>query len=361
MDEKGFYQRTNHFQKYHHISSRLVLGSLDTVSNPFISIAIPTYRRIDTLKEAIDSVLTQTPVNLPYEILVVDDEPIPGNATERLIRSYDNPLILYYRHAENLGMFSNWNRCIELSRGKWVAFLHDDDLLKPYYLEKACYFLTEKLDKNAVYLHCQYDIMLDFDNRIYLKHASPDGLIKEKLKACLRDKLTEIKKTDAIIKGQSPVAPPSCGTLIRRDAALEIGGFDESYWPSADGHLSCFMLDRYKVYSTNIPMGDYRLAINTSFRPDVLAEMVRVDYYFRQYLHDSNLLSRIFGKFFQTEFLVQSIDEKIDFAALADKIETVENLDFTGGYKRNPLKLFMLKLIQKIHYRYRNLCTLLWG
>lgn len=361
MDEKGFYKHINHFQKYHHISSQLVLGNLDTVSDPFISIAIPTYKRIDTLKEAIDSVLNQPPVDFPYEVLVVDDEPIPGNETEELVRSYNNPLILYYRHDENLGMFANWNRCIELSRGQWVAFLHDDDLLKPYYLEKIRYFLIEKLGEDAGYLHCQYDMMLDFNDRIYLKEVRPDGFIKGKLKHRIRNKLTEIKITDAIIRGHSPVAPPSCGTLIRRDAGLKIGGFDEAYWPSADGHLSCFMLNHYKVYTTNIPMGDYRLSINASFQPDVLAEMVKVDYYFRKYLHDTNHFSRIFGKLFQTEFLVQSIDEKIDFAALADKIETVENLDFMGLYKKNILKLFTLKLIQRIRYRYRNLCTLFWG
>jgi len=361
MDEKGFYERTNHLKKYHHISSQLVLGNLDTVSDPLISIAIPTYKRIETLREAIDSILKQSFVDIPYEVLVVDDEPVNDNDTERLIRSYDNPLILYYRHSENLGMFANWNRCIELARGKWVALLHDDDLLKPYYLEKIRYFLNEKMDSQVGYLHCQYDTLLDFGQRQYLSQVKPDGWIKRTLKPYIKNKLTEITMTDVIIRGQSPIAPPSCGTLMLRAAVIEVGGFNENYWPSADGHLCCFMLDRYKVYTTNIPMGDYRLSINASFQPNVLAEMVKVDYYFRNYLHDRNPLSRVFGRLFRKEFLVNNIDEKIYFATLADKIETVEYLDFLGMYKKNHVKSLILKAIQRIRYRYRNLCTLIWG
>lgn len=361
MDEKRFYQRTDHFKQYHHILSNLITGSLELVSNPLISIAIPTYKRIDSLKEAIDSVLNQQPVDIPYEMLIVDDDPATDNDTERLVRSYGNPLILYYRHSENLGMFANWNRCIELARGKWVAFLHDDDLLKPYYLEKIRYFLNEKINGKAGYLHCQYDMLLDFGERQLLSQTNPDGWIKRRFKPCIKNKLTEVTMTDFIIRGQSPIAPPSCGTLILREAAFEVGGFDEKYWPSADGHLSYFILNRYKVYTTNIPMGDYRLSINTSFQPKVLAEMVKVDYYFRKFLHDRNALTRLFGRLFQREFLVNSIDEKIGFADLAGNVETIKSLDFLGLYRKNYVKILALKMIQRIRYRYRNLCTLIWG
>jgi glycosyltransferase involved in cell wall biosynthesis len=39
------------------------------------------------------------------------------------------------KNPERLGLVGNWNCCIELSRGKWIKLLFQDDLLLPGCLE----------------------------------------------------------------------------------------------------------------------------------------------------------------------------------------------------------------------------------
>src|SRR4051812_45306569 len=98
-------------------------------SRPAISFAIPYYRGIDYLREAIDSVVAQTVDD--WELVVVDDQgPEPA---EQLVASYDDARISYVRNTRNLGLAGNWNECVRLSRAPWVNVLHGDDRLLPHY------------------------------------------------------------------------------------------------------------------------------------------------------------------------------------------------------------------------------------
>jgi len=119
------------YVKCAHVKSRLVYGNPDSVPKPWISVVIPTYRRTHLLKNALDSVLTQHYTDFFWDIVIVDNEPDDGkeNDTERLVRSLDSDRILYYRNSENIWVGDNFNRCIQLARGEWVCFLHDDDIL----------------------------------------------------------------------------------------------------------------------------------------------------------------------------------------------------------------------------------------
>jgi glycosyltransferase involved in cell wall biosynthesis len=94
-----------------------------------VSVCIPSYNGEAYLGPAIESALAQTYTNI--EILIIDDCSRDNSleiadqysATDRRIRFYRNP--------ERLGLVGNWNRCIEESRGEWIKFLFQDDLLDP--------------------------------------------------------------------------------------------------------------------------------------------------------------------------------------------------------------------------------------
>ena len=76
------FEYVDNFAKTAHITSIPIFeAQLDYT--PEITIAIPTYKRTELLKEAIDSAINQTDY-ANYDILVVDNNPERGCETENL-------------------------------------------------------------------------------------------------------------------------------------------------------------------------------------------------------------------------------------------------------------------------------------
>ena len=96
------------------------------------SVIIPTYKRIEFLEKAIQSINTQTYRN--YEIIVVNDNPDDKTTIDNLSHKFDKIIVIHLSHtkggnaARNLGILR--------SRGELIAFLDDDDLWLPEKLER---------------------------------------------------------------------------------------------------------------------------------------------------------------------------------------------------------------------------------
>lgn len=101
------------------------------MTNPLISICIPTYNGDKYLAECLNTCLDQTFTN--YEIVICDDG--SSDKTISIIEQYKNkhPLIKFYKNEKNLGLVGNWNKCVELSSGEWIKFVFQDD-----YITKEC-------------------------------------------------------------------------------------------------------------------------------------------------------------------------------------------------------------------------------
>ncbi len=98
------------------------------------SIAIPAYKS-KFLKEAIDSILDQSFQD--FELVIVDDCS-PENL-EKIVKSYNDPRIRYFRNKENFGAINvvdNWNKCLEYCKGDYIICMGDDDCLLPCCLEE---------------------------------------------------------------------------------------------------------------------------------------------------------------------------------------------------------------------------------
>jgi len=105
-----------------------------------VSIIIPTYNRWKYLVKAVNSVMTQTYENL--ECIVIDDCSTQKEYTDGSVIS-DDPRFTLIRLNENMrrkyksahaqGMTRNVG--IERSKGKYLAFLDDDDWWEPNKLE----------------------------------------------------------------------------------------------------------------------------------------------------------------------------------------------------------------------------------
>jgi glycosyltransferase involved in cell wall biosynthesis len=96
-------------------------------SRPEISVVIPTWNCAEFLGRTLESVCRQQHVD--FECVVCDNH--STDSTEELCRAWcaQDDRVSYVRNAENLGMVANWNRCLELARGRFVKCLMSDDLL----------------------------------------------------------------------------------------------------------------------------------------------------------------------------------------------------------------------------------------
>ena len=104
------------------------------VERPFWSVMIPTYNASDLLEHTLRAVLDQDPGPDRMEIVVVDDCSPNGHA-RKVVQRLATDRVRFQPGEANVGLAGNWNRCIALSRGRWVHILHQDDLVKPGFYE----------------------------------------------------------------------------------------------------------------------------------------------------------------------------------------------------------------------------------
>jgi glycosyltransferase involved in cell wall biosynthesis/tetratricopeptide (TPR) repeat protein len=108
-------------------------------NTPLVSVIIPTYNRPAMLKRAIESVLTQT--HKDFEIVVVND---CGTDVESLLTSLQaRTPITYVRHGKNMERAAARNTGLKLAKGKYIAYLDDDDIFYPDHLETLLTHITK--------------------------------------------------------------------------------------------------------------------------------------------------------------------------------------------------------------------------
>jgi len=101
------------------------------VTIPQVSIIMPVYNTAPFLREAMDSMLSQTFSD--FELIVLNDCS-PDNA-EEILDTYDDPRIVRYRGEKNVGLSNVLNIGIELARGKYIARMDSDDISLPNRLQ----------------------------------------------------------------------------------------------------------------------------------------------------------------------------------------------------------------------------------
>lgn len=115
------------------------------MSNPLVSIIIPTYNRSDYLDVSVQSALNQTYNNI--EIIIVDDGS-KVNYAESISNKYAK---CNYYYKSNGGLASARNFGVSLAKGDYVAFLDDDDFWKLDKLEKQVDILNKNPSIDCVH------------------------------------------------------------------------------------------------------------------------------------------------------------------------------------------------------------------
>jgi succinoglycan biosynthesis protein ExoO len=98
-----------------------------TEFTPDVSFIIPAYNAEATLVRAIDSALAQGGISM--EVIVVDD--CSKDDTRALVENHGDPRVRLVALAANGGPGVARNFGIDAARGRWVAVLDSDDILRP--------------------------------------------------------------------------------------------------------------------------------------------------------------------------------------------------------------------------------------
>jgi glycosyltransferase involved in cell wall biosynthesis len=122
-------------------SATSVAGNNDS-HEPLFTILLPTHARSDVIGFAIQSVLAQ--YFQSFELMVIGDGAEPG--TKDAVMAFGDPRIQWLDLPKSPGFgYANRNVALRIARGKYVAFVADDDLLLPDHLS----LLKEQLDTGA--------------------------------------------------------------------------------------------------------------------------------------------------------------------------------------------------------------------
>jgi len=116
---------------------------------PQVSVIIPTFNRAPLIKEAIESVFSQTFTD--YEIIIVDDGSTDN--THKLISDFSSNKIKYF-YQPNKGRSAARNLGIREASGEFIAFLDSDDLFSPFKLEIQVNQMNLQTDR--VWSHTSY-------------------------------------------------------------------------------------------------------------------------------------------------------------------------------------------------------------
>ncbi len=112
------------------------------MGNPKVTILMSVFNGEKFLREAVESILSQT--FMDFEFLIIDDGST-DNSVE-IINSYSDPRIRLVRNETNIGLTKSLNIGLRLARGEYVARMDADDVSLPHRLEKQIHLMAENLN-----------------------------------------------------------------------------------------------------------------------------------------------------------------------------------------------------------------------
>ena len=144
------------------------------MTEPLVSIFLPTYNQEEFIAESIESALNQSYDNI--EIVIGDDH--SQDSTWEIVQRYSQEYpqqIVAFRNDENLGITGNCNQVLKRCSGKYIAFHAGDDIL----LEEKVASQVAVLEQAASNVLCYHDVEVfnsETDETIRYWNSGEDGV-----------------------------------------------------------------------------------------------------------------------------------------------------------------------------------------
>ena len=220
------------------------------MNSPTVSFVVPCHRLAHLLSECIHSILAQTYSD--FEVIIMDDCS-PDN-TPDVAASFDDSRVKYVRNEHNLGHLRNYNKGIQLSRGKYVWLISADDYLRqPHILER--YMKVMERDPQIGYSFCPGVGVLD-NRETRVIDYSVLGPVDQIIDGTLF--LENLVNQNTVI---------AASVLVRRECYERVGLFPlDAVWAgrqvemgwAGDWYLWCMFALWFKVAYFSEPMVCYR-------------------------------------------------------------------------------------------------------
>jgi hypothetical protein len=195
---------------------------MSSPKQPLVSVIIPAYNAAGHIKDALDSVLSQTFSN--YEIIVINDGSPDSPQLLEALRPYQDRI--RYVEQRNQGPSGARNTGIRAARGEYLAFLDSDDCWWPTYLAKQIQLIDGPPARDLVYSNAQRVGPLAGHWPTCMDASPSHGPVN--FESLVREQCTVLTSF----------------TVARRQTVLDAGLFDPDFRRSEDFHLWLRMAHR---------------------------------------------------------------------------------------------------------------------
>lgn len=211
---------------------------------PLVSVIMPSFNVEGFIAESIESVLRQTYGN--WELIITDD--CSSDNTPNIVQAYcqKEPRIDFITAKQHSGIAGTRNQCLERAKGRFVAFLDNDDLWYPEKLEKQVRFM---LEKGYAFCYSAYELMKE--------DGTPKGKI---IKTAGIINYNRYLRNTIIGSGTIMLDRDQTGSLVMPDNATSD---DMALWCKIlkDGHLAypiTEVLMKYRVRSNSASANKFK-------------------------------------------------------------------------------------------------------
>ena len=203
-----------------------------------ISVVIPVYNGEKTIRETIESVLKQSLSD--FELIVINDG--STDSTLDIVSSIKDSRIKIFSYP-NAGLATSQNRGIANASGEFISFIDADDLWTPDKLELQLKALQENPLAAVAY---SWTDLIDESSQFIRpsSHITVNG-----------DVYARLLLINFLENGSNP--------LIRKEALIKVGGFDESLLRAADWDMWLRLAASYHFVTVPSAQILYRLSANS--------------------------------------------------------------------------------------------------
>jgi glycosyltransferase involved in cell wall biosynthesis len=210
------------------------------MSKPWLSVIMPTYNGEAYLGQTLESMEVQGDQSM--EILVIDDG--STDATLHIVKSFGNRLPLRLLKQRHIGNWVAHTNCgLSEARGRYACFLHQDDVWLPGRLPILRRLASRHADTVLFFHPSHYIDSQGRDVGLWRSPVRegpvPPGILAERLLV------------------QNFIAVPA--PLFDRQAALRVGGLDESLWYTADWDFWLKLANQGPAFYHGQPLAAFRV------------------------------------------------------------------------------------------------------